>query len=106
MSLTPIKDGYNVRIRGDQLDLKPILKRSFDLTQGSGGVQSETVTQTLVLDVELERALGMYKTNAFNVNLDLALRGSDLRSVSMTGQIGNGGEGVDRDSTRPKAAGP
>ena len=92
LSLTPIKDGFNVRIRGDQLDLKPILKRSFDLTQGSGGVQSETVTQTLVLDVALERALGMYKTNAFNVNLDLALRGGDLRSVSMTGQIGNGGE--------------
>ena len=91
LSLTPIKDGYAVRIRGDQLDLKPILTRAFDLNQGAGGVQT-SFTQTIALDVELQRALGMYKTNAFNLNLDLALRGSDLRNVSLQGQIGNGGQ--------------
>ena len=92
LSLTPIKDGFAVRIRGDQLDLKPILTRSFDLTSGAGGVQATSFTQTIALDVELKRALGMYKTNAFNVNLDLALRGSDLRSVSLQAQIGNAGQ--------------
>jgi hypothetical protein len=92
LSMTPIKDGYAVRIRGEQLDLKPILTRSFDLTSGAGGVQATSFTQTIALDVELERALGMYKTNAFNVNLDLALRGSDLRNVSLQAQIGNSGQ--------------
>jgi len=92
LSLTPIKDGYAVRIRGDQLDLKPILTRSFNLTSGAGGVQATSFTQTIALDVELKRALGMYKTNAFNLNLDLALRGTDLRNVSLQTQIGNAGQ--------------
>ncbi len=92
LSMTPIKDGYAVRIRGDQLDLKPLLTRFFDLNQGSGGPQATSFTQTIALDVELKRALGMYKTNAFNLNLDLALKGSDLRNASMQAQIGNGGQ--------------
>lgn len=92
LSMTPIKDGYAVRIRGSQLDLKPILTRAFDLNSGTGGVQATSFTQTIALDVELERALGMYKTNAFNVNLDLALRGTDLRNVSMQAQIGGQGQ--------------
>ncbi len=92
LSLTPIKDGYNVRIRGSQLDLRPILKRAFDLNSGAGGVQATSLTQTIALDVQLDRALGMYKTNAFNVNLDLALRGTDLRNVSMQAQIGGQGQ--------------
>jgi hypothetical protein len=92
LSMTPIKDGYNVRIRGSQLDLKPILTRAFDLSSGAGGVQATSFTQTIALDVELDRALGMYKTNAFNVNLDLALRGSDLRNVSLQAQIGSAGQ--------------
>ena len=92
LSLTPIKDGYAVRIRGDQLDLKPILTRSFDLSSGAGGVQATSFTQTIALDVELKRALGMYKTNAFNMSLDLALRGTDLRSVSLQTQIGTAGQ--------------
>jgi len=88
LSLTPIKDGFAVRIRGDQLDLKPLLKRFFDLNQGSGGPQATSFTQTIALDVELARALGMYKTNAYNLNLDLALRGSDLRNVNLQAQLG------------------
>jgi hypothetical protein len=92
LSLTPIKDGYAVRIRGDQLDLKPILTRSFDLTSGTGGVQATSFTQTIALDVELKRALGMYKTNAFNVDLDLQLKGTDLRNVTLQTQIGSAGQ--------------
>jgi hypothetical protein len=92
LSLTPIKDGFAVRIRGDQLDLKPILARSFDLNSGTGGVQATSLDQTVALDVELKRALGMYKTNAFNVNLDLTLRGTDLRNVSLQTQNGTTGQ--------------
>ena len=89
LSLTPIQDGYQVRIRGDQLDLKPMLKRFFSLGEGSGGPAATTFTQPSQLDAELKRALGYYRTTAFNVDLDLALKGSDLRKVSMQAQLGN-----------------
>ncbi len=92
VSMTPIKDGYAVRIRGDQLDLKPILTRSFSLNTGSGGPQATSFDQTIALDVELKRALGMYKTNAYNLALNLALKGSDLRNVTLQGQIGSAGQ--------------
>ncbi len=89
LSMTPIKDGYQLRIRGDQLDLKPMLKRFFSLDQGSGGPAATTFTQTIAVDAELKRALGFYKTNAYNVALDLALKGTDLRKVSLQAQLGN-----------------
>ena len=88
ISLTPINGGYQVRIRGDQLDLKPLLKRFFSLDQGSGGPQATTFTQTIAVDAELKRALGFYKTTAYNVALDLALKGSDLKKVSLQAQLG------------------
>ncbi|MDO8360008.1 MAG: hypothetical protein Q7T08_08205, partial [Devosia sp.] len=88
LSMTPIKDGYQLRIRGDQLDLKPMLKRFFSLDQGAGGPAATTFTQTIAVDAELKRALGFYKTNAYNVSLDLALKGSDLRKVSLQAQLG------------------
>ncbi len=88
ISLTPIKDGYQVRIRGDQLDLKPLLKRFFALNGGSGGPQSTTFTQTIAVDAELKRALGLYKTTAYNLSLDLALKGSDLKKASLQAQLG------------------
>jgi hypothetical protein len=87
ISMTPINGGYQVRMRGDQLDLKPLLKRAFSLDQGSGGPQATTVTQTIALDVELKRALGFYKTTAYNVALNLALKGSDLKKVSLQAQL-------------------
>jgi len=93
ISLTPINGGYQVRIRGDQLDLKPLLKRSFSLDQGSGGPQATTFTQTIAIDAELKRALGFYKTTAYNVDLDLALKGSDLKKVSLQAQL-NGNSSV------------
>jgi hypothetical protein len=87
ISLTPINGGYQVRVRGDQLDLKPMLKRFFSLDQGSGGPQATSVTQTIAIDAELKRALGFYKTTAFNVSLNLALKGTDLKKVSLQAQI-------------------
>jgi hypothetical protein len=88
ISLTPINGGYQVRVRGDQLDLKPLLKRFFSLDQGSGGPQSTTFTQTIAVDAELKRALGYYKTTAYNLSLDLALKGTDLKKVSLQTQLG------------------
>src|SRR5690606_12888385 len=71
LSLTPIRDGYQLRLRGDQLDLKPMLKRFFSLGEEStGGPQAASLgNTTIALDIELKRALGFYRTTAFNVDL-------------------------------------
>lgn len=89
LSVTPIRDGFQVRLRGDQLDLKPMLKRFFSLGEGStGGPQATSFKQTIAVDAELKRALGYYKTSAFNVDLELVLRGADLQRVSLQTQLG------------------
>jgi hypothetical protein len=89
LSLAPISGGYQVRLRGDQLDLKPMLKRFFSLSEGStGGPQATAFNQTLVVDAELKRALGFFRTTAFNVDLEMALRGTDLQRVSLQAQLG------------------
>lgn len=89
LSLTPIRNGYELRLRGDQLDLKPMLQRLFSLSGDStGGPQSSLTNQTIALDVELKRALGFYKTTAYNLNLDLVLRGSDLQRVNLQANLG------------------
>lgn len=90
VALSPMEGGYAVRIRGTQLDLKPVLQQFFDLGQGSGGVQSTQFTQSISLDVELARAVGYYATTAFNVDLDLLLRGSDMRRATLSTQFGEG----------------
>jgi hypothetical protein len=92
ISLTPLSGGYQVRIRGDQLDLTPLLKRFFSLDQGSAGPQATSVTQTIAIDAELKRALGFYKTTAQNLSLDLALKGSDIKKASFQAQLGGGSE--------------
>lgn len=91
LSLTPIRDGYQVRVRGDQLDLKPMLKRFFSLEPGStGGPQANSFANTTIaLDVELKRALGFYRTTAFNLDLDLALRGADIQKASLQANFEN-----------------
>ena len=90
LGLTPIDGGYAVRISGAQLDLKPMLRQFFGLGEGAGGVQSTQFDQTLSLDVTLDRALGYYATTAFNVDLDLLLRGSDMRRANLTAQFSDG----------------
>jgi hypothetical protein len=104
LALRPIKDGYEVRIRGDQLDLTPMLKRFFSLDQGSGGPQATSFTQTLAVDVELKRALGFYRTTAYNLALDLAVKGTEVRQANLTAQIGGGG-GVVSVATNPTPGG-
>jgi hypothetical protein len=90
LSLTPIRGGYQLRIRGDQLDLKPMLKRFFSLEEGStGGPQAAAFENTtLALDIELKRALGFFRTTAFNLDIDLALRGTDIQKASLSAQFG------------------
>jgi hypothetical protein len=90
LELTPIDGGYAVQIRGSQLDLKPMLGKFFGLGEGAGGVQSTQFDQTISLDVKLDRALGYYATTAFNVDLDLLLRGSDMRRANLTAQFSDG----------------
>ncbi len=90
VDLTPTDSGFAVRIRGAQLDLKPVLGRFFSLNQGSGGVQSTQFDQALSLDVQLDRAIGYYATTAFNLDLDMALRGMNLSRVNLTAQFDEG----------------
>ena len=87
LDLQPIDGGYSVRIRGTQLDLKPMLQRAFGLNGGTGGVQSSDASRTIALDVKLDRALGFYATSAFNLDLSMRLRGDDVRQASLTGQF-------------------
>lgn len=89
LTLRPIDGGYQLTLRGDQLDLKPMLQRFFSLSGDStGGPTANAVNTTIVADIELKRALGFYKTTAFNLNLDLALRGADLRRVNLQANLG------------------
>jgi hypothetical protein len=90
LSVAPIDGGYAVEVRGAQLDLKPMLGQFFGLGQGSGGVQTTQITQTLSLDVQLDRALGYYATTAFNLDLDMLLRGTDMRRANLTAQFSDG----------------
>lgn len=90
VSLSPIDGGgYSVAIRGNQLDLKPMLQRFFGLGEGSlGSVATTSIDQRIALDVKLKRAIGFYMTTAYNLDLDLMLRGSDLQRVTMQAQLG------------------
>ena len=92
VSLKPMDGGgYAVSIRGDQLDLKPMLQRFFGLGEGSlGSVASTSFDQAISLDVQLKRAIGFYMTTAYNLDLNLLLRGSDLQRVTMQAQTGEG----------------
>jgi hypothetical protein len=70
--------------------MKPMLKRFFSLEEGStGGPQATTISQTIVIDAELDRALGHFRTTAFNLDLELALRGTDIRRAELQAQFGD-----------------
>lgn len=91
LSVKPRGKGFAVTVRGDQLDLKPMLERYFALNKVStGGPQSTAIRQEIMVDAELKRALGYYSTTAYNLDLKLDLAGEDLRSVSLQAQFGQG----------------
>lgn len=88
LSIASGDDGIDLKLRGQQLDLKPMLRRFFGLQQTStGGPQSTQFGNAINLDVELRQAIGFYSTTAFNLDLKLALVGEDLRNVSMQAQF-------------------
>ncbi len=90
LTLVPTEGGYAVKVSGEQLDLKPMLKRFFSLSGDStGGPQATAVDKTIAVEVALKRALGFYKTTAFNLNVDMALRGADLLRVSLQANLGD-----------------
>ncbi len=91
VNVTTTDTGIDLVLRGDQLDLKPMLKRFFALDQAStGGPQATQLDQAISLDVELKQAVGFYRTTAYNLDLELALKGEDIRNVSMQAQFAEG----------------
>ncbi len=88
LTVTSTETGVDLRLRGQQLDLKPMLRRFYALDQTStGGPQSTQFDEALNLDIQLERAVGFYRTIAYNLDLNMNLAGEDLRGVSMQAQF-------------------
>lgn len=91
LQVIPQEGGIQLVLQGEQLDLKPMLKRFFALDQvSSGGPQSTQFGDSLSLDVKLNQAIGFYRTIAFNLDLHMELHGEDLRNVSMQAQFAEG----------------
>lgn len=91
VSMVPISGGYAFAIEGQQLDLKPVLKRFFNLEgDTSAGASEDLGDQIFNVTVDLDRALGYYGTAAFNVDLDISVRGEQLRRVNMAAQFAGG----------------
>jgi hypothetical protein len=89
LSLAPIDGGYLLEVAGPQLDLKPMLQRFFSLGEGStGGPQATIFNQTIVVRAQLERALGFYRTTAFNLNVDMSVRGTTMQRVNLQASLG------------------
>lgn len=91
VSVAPTDGGYALAVSGQQLDLKPVLKRFFNLEGDSAAGASEDLEdQVFDVSVNLDRALGYFGTVAFNVDLDLSVRGEQLRRVNLATQFGGG----------------
>ncbi len=91
VSMTQIDGGFSLAVRGEQLDVKPILKRFFDLEgDPDAGASEDLGNQVFNVSVNLDRALGHYAAVVYNLDLDLAVRGDELRRVNLTGQLGGG----------------
>ena len=91
VSMTPVEGGYALAISGEQLDLKPVLKRFFNLEgDDAAGASEDLQDQMFDVSVNLDRALGYFGTVAFNVDLDLSVMGEQLRSVDLATQFGSG----------------
>ncbi|MFT6659380.1 AsmA-like C-terminal domain-containing protein [Maritalea sp.] len=90
VSMVPIKGGFAVEVIGEQLDLKPMLKRFLGLGEtASGKATSNAQDQIIDIVVKLDRALGFYKTTAFGVNAHLRFKGADFIRVDVQASLGN-----------------
>src|SRR5690606_34588166 len=91
VSMTPIEGGYAFSLEGEQLDIKPVLGRFFNLDGNASAEASDDLDdQIFNVSVDLDRALGHFGTAAFNVDLDLSVRGEQLRSVNLAAQFSGG----------------
>jgi hypothetical protein len=91
VSMTPRDGGFALAVRGQQLDLKPVLKRFFNLEGDANAAPSEDLQdQTFAVSVQLDRALGYFGSVALNLDLDLEVRGDELRRVNLSSQLGGG----------------
>ncbi|MEX0627753.1 MAG: hypothetical protein WD230_03880, partial [Cucumibacter sp.] len=90
LSITPIEGGYRVAISGAQLDLKPVISRYLGLSAESAVARSTTDTagNLIELRLDLERALGFYRTTAFGAHFDMALLGNKLLRVDAQALLG------------------
>jgi len=89
LALAPIDEGFSLRLRGEQLDLKPLMQRFFSLEGGgTGGPRATSVDQAIVLDAKLDRALGFFRTVALNLDAQLSLKGETLNRVVLRAQFG------------------
>lgn len=104
VSMAPIEGGFSLSVEGEQLDIKPVLKRFFNLEgDSSAGASNDLQNQTFNVRVKLDRALGYFGTAAYNLVLDLSVRGDELRRVNMTAQLG--GDRTVSATTNPLATG-
>lgn len=89
LALAPIEGGFSLRLRGEQLDLKPLMQRFFSLEGGgTGGPRATSVDQAIVLDAKLDRALGFFRTVALNLDAQMSLKGETLSRVTLRAQFG------------------
>ncbi|VAW16165.1 hypothetical protein MNBD_ALPHA12-1287 [hydrothermal vent metagenome] len=89
LQLSQVKDGYSLKLRGEQLDLKPLMARFFSLEGGgTGGPRATSVNQRLLIDAKLDKALGFYRTTALNLSADMDISGDNLQKVAMQAQFG------------------
>jgi hypothetical protein len=90
VSMKPINGGFAVKVVGEQLDLKPMLKRFLGLGEGSTTqATSNAKNQIIDIEVKLDRALGFYKTTAYAMNAHLIFRGADFIRVDLQTSLGN-----------------
>lgn len=90
VSMKPIEGGFAVEVIGEQLDLKPMLKRFLGLDeQASSKATSNAENQIIDIKVKLDRALGFYKTTAFGMDAHLRFKGADFIRVDVQTSLGN-----------------
>lgn len=89
VELSPIEGGFKVKLTGEQLDLKPMLRRFLGLDQGTSEATSNAEDQVIDIDIALKRALGFYKTTAYNTKGRFVFRGADFRTVNLQTSFGN-----------------
>lgn len=89
VTMVPIDNGFSIAVRGTQLDIKPVLRRFFNLEGDmTAGASADLQDQVFTVSVQLDRALGHYGAAAYNVDLDLSVRGEELRRVNLSAQLG------------------